>query len=358
MANDDIALAIAHLDAERFAEAEVLCRRVLMHSPYSIHATNCLGVTLGRLGRYEEAIMTLRPLAEARPDIAGVCMNFGIALRGARFFAEAELWLRKALALEPKISGAHINLGAVLADLGRNGEAIEAFRIALALDPTRAEARHMIAALEGKTPDSPSPDYVRGLFNDYADRFESDLVGTLDYRVPQALRAIAGSGPFRRALDLGCGTGLVGVAFKDCTAEIVGVDVAERMIAEARKKNIYASLHALDIADYFASDEVGAAPFDLIVAADVFIYVGKLDHVFALARAHMAPGGCFAFSVEQCATGTFALQPSGRYAHSRAYIEGLSRTHGFTVAASDTVSIRKHREGAADGLIFVLRRTT
>lgn len=357
MANDDIALAIAHLDAERFAEAEVLCRRVLMHSPYSIHATNCLGVTLGRLGRYEEAVAVLQPLAEARSDVVGISMNFGIALRGARFFAEAERWLRKALALDPKSVGVYINLGAVLADLGRNAEAIVAFREAVALDPTRAEARHMIAALEGKTPDSPSPDYVRGLFNDYADRFESDLVGTLDYRVPQALRAIVGSGPFHRALDLGCGTGLVGVAFKDCTAEIVGIDLAERMIAEARKKNIYTSLHALDILDYFASDDERARPFDLIVAADVFIYVGKLDHVFAPARAHMVPGGCFAFSVEECATGTFALQPSGRYAHSRAYIEDLARAHGFTVVASDTVSIRKHREGAADGLIFVLRRT-
>lgn len=356
MANDDIAQAIAHLDAERFAEAEVVCRRILARSPYAVHVQNCLGVVLGRTGRYEEAVIVLQPLAEARPDIPGVCMNFGIALCGARLFKEAEIWLRKALEMEPAAIGALINMGVVLADLGRNAEAIALFRKALDIDPMRAEARHMIAALEGATPDSPSLDYVRALFNDYADRFESDLVGTLGYRIPQTLRAIVGKGRFDRVLDLGCGTGLVGVAFKDCAREIVGVDVAERMIAEAAKKNIYASLHAMEIADYFASEDARRRPFDLILAADVFIYVGKLDHVFALARAHLVPKGRFVFSVEQCAAGGFALQPSGRYAHSRAYIVDLAREHGFRIAASDTVSIRKHREGMAEGLIFVLQR--
>lgn len=356
MANDDIAQAIAHLEAERFAEAEAVCRRVLARSPYSSQAKNCLGVVLGRLGRYEEAVIVLQPLAEARSDIPGVCMNFGIALCGARLFKEAEIWLRKALAIEPDSIGAHINLGAVLADLGRNAEAIAIFRKALDLDPMRAEARHMIAALEGSTPDSPSLDYVRTLFNDYAERFESDLVGTLDYRIPQILRAIVGKGRFDRALDLGCGTGLVGVAFKDCVREIVGVDLAERMIAEAAKKDIYASLHAMEIGDYFASEDARRHPFDLILAADVFIYVGKLDHVFALACAHLVPKGRFVFSVEQCVADTFVLQPSGRYAHSRAYVADLAREHGFRIAACETVSIRKHREGAAAGLVFVLQR--
>ncbi len=356
MANDDLAQAIAYLETERFAEAEAVCRRLLVNSPYSVHAKNCLGVVLGRTGRYEEAVIVLQPLAEARPDIPGVCMNFGIALCGARFFNEAEIWLRKALEIEPESVGTHINLGAVLADLGRYAEAIATFRKALDLDPARVEARHMIAALEGTTPDSPSVDYVQALFNDYAERFESDLVETLGYRIPQTLRAIVGKGPFGRVLDLGCGTGLVGVAFQDCAREIVGVDVAERMIAEAAKKNIYASLHAMEIADYFASEDARRGPFDLILAADVFIYVGKLDHVFALAHAHLTPKGRFVFSVEHCAADGFVLQPSGRYAHSRAYIVELARAHGFRIAASEKVSIRKHREGVADGLVCVLQR--
>ena len=95
-----------------------------------------------------------------------------------------------------------------------------------------------------------------------------------------------------------------------------------------------------------------AAPFDLVLAADVFIYVGKLDRLFAEVSSHMTRGGLFGFSVERLAEGDFTAQPTGRYAHSAGYVERLARTHGFSVAAREAAVIW----AGYPGNVFVLKR--
>jgi predicted TPR repeat methyltransferase len=221
----------------------------------------------------------------------------------------------------------------------------------------------MLAALEGSNPDAPPADYVRALFNDYAGRFERELTHDLGYRVPQHLRAMvvgldkaAGARRFTRALDLGCGTGLSGVAFKDVADEIVGVDLAEAMIAEARPKKLYSALFAMEIGAYLASNDAKRKPFDLVIAADVFIYVGKLDPVFATIAERMGPDGLFVFSAEDGGTEDFVLRASGRYAHGAGSIERLAREHGFKIRARETIAIRKATDGNVGGFAFVLER--
>jgi len=360
-------LAIALFQAGGTAEAEIFARRALALKPTSLDAVNILAAILGRSGRYAEAASVLRPFGERLFKFPGMCLNLGLALRGNRDFAEAAIWLRRAIDADPKIAGAHENLGTVLADLGRKDEAAAAFRAALALNPDNANARHMLAALEGINPDAPPADYVRALFNDYAGRFERELTDDLGYRVPQHLRAMVdelGGAPndakrerrFTRALDLGCGTGLSGVAFRDCVDEMVGVDLAKAMIAEARAKKLYSALFAMEIGAYLASNDARRKPFHLVIAADVFIYVGKLDHVFAALAERMAPGGLFVFSIEDGGTEDFVLRDSGRYAHGSASITRLAGAHGFKIRARDEIAIRKATDGSVDGFAFVLER--
>jgi len=353
-------LAIALYRNGATGEAEDCARRAVALKPQAVDAVNILGSILGQSGRYDEAVRTLRPLEPRLTKFPGACLTYGLALRGIRDYAAAAVWFAHAVARDPTLPDVYLNLGFVLAELDRRDEAIAALICAVERSPGSAAARHMLASLNGSNPDTPPIDYVRALFDEYAPRFERELTVDLGYRVPEILRnlvdAAAPARKFSRALDLGCGTGLSGAAIKDRAAEIVGVDVARAMIAEARAKKIYTALFAMEILAYLASNDAQRKPFDLAVAADVFIYVGNLEATFAALAARMAPTGLFAFSVESYEGDAFVLRESGRYAHGTAYIERLAAQHGFAIVSREPIAIRKAKEGHVNGLAFVLER--
>ena len=157
------------------------------------------------------------------------------------------------------------------------------------------------------------------LFDQYADKFDHALVETLRYRVPDLLLdAIQrnASGRFAHAIDLGCGTGLMGEKLRLLSDTLVGYDISAEMLRKARAKGMYDRLEKADLADL----PFAGPPAHLITAADVFMYLGRLDHAFASIAGMLAPSGLFAFSVERSdkADG-FALGETRRYAHSESY---------------------------------------
>ena len=351
-------LAIALFQTGAAGEAEQFARRAASLKPHAVDGANILASIVGQLGRYTEAVEVLRPLESRLANFPGACLTYGLALRGLRDYAAAAIWFARAIERDPALPDVYLNYGFVLAELGRRDEAAAALRNAVARAPNSAPARHMLACLDGSNPDAPPIEYVRGLFDEYAPRFERELVGDLGYRVPETLRQLietgAGNKLFTRALDLGCGTGLSGRAIKDRVVELIGVDVARAMIAEARAKNIYSSLFSMEIGAYLASNDALRKPFDLVIAADVFIYVGKLDAIFEALARRMAPKGLFAFSIESSESAPFILRESGRYAHSIGYIERLAADHGFGILAREAITIRKAKDGHVAGFAFLL----
>jgi predicted TPR repeat methyltransferase len=310
---------------------------------------------LGSEGRYEAAIAILHPIVQAAPDLLPAVMNLGLCLRGVRRGIEALACFDKALALRPDLAPAALNRAAVLMELGRTRDAIAGFERTLVLDPANADARHMLNALRGDAAAAPDDDYVRTLFDSYAASFDKDLVEALDYRIPWTLRRMAdalGRTSFARGLDLGCGTGLIAEAFAPHVAEWIGVDLAPRMIAEARRKGRYAVLQAAEIGTYLTQE---MRAFELIVAADVFVYVGALDPIFAQAKAHLRADGLFGFSVEGGTDDQVRLQPTGRFSHGRGYIERLAAEHELSIAAIEAATIRKHGKDGIPGWAVLLR---
>ena len=92
-----------------------------------------------------------------------------------------------------------------------------------------------------------------------------------------------------------------------------------------------------------------------MLAADVFIYVGALDEVFAGVRRVLEPGGRFAFSVEAAAADvSFELRPSLRYAHGEPYLRALARRHGLSWLAQRLAPLREDQGRAVAGLYVVL----
>ena len=249
--------------------------------------------------------------------------------------------------------------GHALSSLGRHNEAAEAYVEALKLGPEDPYVRHL-AATAGAIPgaDRAPAEYLRVLFDGYADRFEAHLV-SLGYRVPGLIRAaVQADGASGPVLDLGCGTGLMALVLDGLElTPFVGVDISEQMLARAGAKQLYTELHESDVMAFLRDDE---RRWPLILAADVFCYFGSLDELFAAVRARMAWDGRFIFSCELLAAdeqadrggeGQWCLGRQGRYAHAEAYIVAAATAAGCVVNRVDHEALRFEADAPVDGLI-------
>ncbi|KAG2532153.1 hypothetical protein JM18_000585 [Phytophthora kernoviae] len=248
---------------------------------------------------------------------------------------------------------------------------------------THVRSVHSLATLEGETTTkTAAPAYVAEVFDELAETFEEKLVAHLEYRVPwqlvEALQKLSPSGFIPKGstsgsewvvADIGCGTGLCGRLLRPHVKHITGVDLSPLMIEKTRAAGSYDELQTGDIVPFLKSrvDE----SLDLIISADVWIYVGALEDVFALsARKLCASTGWFAFSVElmpppQSTTTSppagdvavgFRLAPSGRFQHSLGYIASLAERSGFIIVLQEEISVRKESGEAIPGRIYILQR--
>jgi predicted TPR repeat methyltransferase len=274
--------------------------------------------------------------------------------------AAAELF-EQALERAPNWSAAWFALGETREKLDDLQAAAQAFRETLVADPTDAQGAMARLALigGGETPGALPEAYVARLFDDYAPRFDRHLIKNLGYRAPaliaEGLSAVAPGRRFVSALDLGCGTGLMGEALRDRADHLAGVDLSGAMIAKAHERGAYDRLVVSD-----ASAMLGREPpqiFDLIVAADALVYFGDLAPLFAAVVTALTADGLFAFSVETCAGDGFKLEPTMRFAHSRSYVETTAREVGLRPLLIQPASTRREAGRDAPGLICVFEQT-
>lgn len=220
--------------------------------------------------------------------------------------------------------------------------------------PDEAVRRFHDAVARGETPRTQPAALVAELFDGLAGRFEKHLVGRLQYRVPHRVADIVlGRHPQRKLdlLDLGCGTGLLGLCLGRIDGELAGVDLSARMLDQAQPLGIYGRLRQGD-----ALEELRDAPeqsYDCIAACDVFIYVGDLSDLIPAAFRALRPGGVLIFSCEEAdpSEGELCLRESGRYAHSRTSVADLCREAGFANCAFEDIALRLEADRAIAGYI-------
>ena len=342
-------------ELERLEEAEASYKQAIaLKADFTLAYSN-LGVTYMQLGKLEEAEASYKQAIALKADFAEAHNNLGVTLKKLHRLEEAEASYKQAIALKPDFAEAHNNLGSALRELGRLKDAEISFKKAIAVKPDYGEARHMLAALTGETTATAPRDYVENIFDNYAARFENSLVKDLEYKTPKSIAEIIVKDSkvelLGSILDLGCGTGLFGLEIKEFCQHLEGIDLSKKMLREAKKKNIYNKLIREDIVVYLSKANLN---FDYFVFVDVFIYIGDLSEILRLIKNRNKKGGKIVFSTEEYNGTGYFLEQSGRYSHSKKYIESLCKKFDYKLSHFEIQNIRKEKNHFITGGLYLL----
>lgn len=385
-------------EAGEWSRAEALFVESLRHVPGRPSTLANLALVHHRLGRPAQALAAVEQALEAAPDDAAACFHRAQLLQQLERPFDALAAYERLLALDATHGMAWQQRGSLLKDMGRLNEAAECFRQALAHGADAELNRYFLASVEAarptigpgvqpaigpsapsagtagggpaetpalEAPASAPKHYVEALFDSYAQGFDEHLVGQLGYRTPWLLAQLLGvqeGGPpsagaprWRSALDLGCGTGLLGPLLAPHCEAIDGIDLSSLMLQKARALGCYRHLVHGDVVEHLRSTP---ERHDLVAAADVFVYIGELQPVFEGVARVLQPAGHFAFSVEEAAhtTPAWELRASSRYAHSEAYLRELAARCGFAVHSVSRTVLRHEQRQPIGGLLVLLAR--
>ncbi len=276
---------------------------------------------------------------------------------GRRDLEAATDLMRQALELAPDWAECQFTLAEALVIMGDNAAAIETFKSYLKLDPADSMGAHAKLVLLGEAPATAElpPAYVERLFDQYAPRFEKALIEGLKYSAPERIAAALSQRfpeqRFTRALDLGCGTGLMGAAIRASVDHLDGIDLSDGMLAQAKRKNLYDALTRQDMAAALAGK---TAAYDLILAADVFVYAGDLSSVTDQAYTALTTGGVIAFTVQAISDSDYRLGQDQRFSHSEDYLRRiLARFSNIEIIPG---SFRKDRDKDVPGFLVIAEK--
>jgi len=319
-------------------------------------AHNNLGLAFYELDQVDAAVESYKKALAIKPDYAEVNYNLGNALNDLGQLDDAVKSYEKALAIKPDYAEAHNNLGNVLKDLGQLDDAVKSYERAIAIKPDYLVPQHMINALTGNTSTEPPKEYVKNLFDDYAEGFDDSLIKQLGYKLPFLMKElILKLGPlrnkFEKVIDLGCGTGLTGIELRDISNNLTGIDISSNMVAKTRELDVYDRLIEGDVVDILSSSK---EKYDLFIALDVFIYIGELTKMFKTVRQCCNKNALFIFSIETQEEDGYSLLKSARYSHSEGYILKTASV-AFKVIYSQEVNLRKEKEVWIKGKIFIMQ---
>ena len=347
----------AHYEAQSWDEAGAALERSLALDPRQSNAWFRLGNVREEQGRNDlEAAACFEKAVALDPMHARAWNNLGSAQERLGQGEQAVASYRKAMQADPELAPACLNLGRLAGTRGDHALAAECFKAGLARHPGDPTFEHLAAASMGRSTAQAPAGYVTNLFDGIARQFERHLVHDLEYKVPESLagRVLPDLKAGAHVIDLGCGTGLVGMALAPAGARIVGIDLSERMLEIAGQRAAYAKLERGELVEVLA--QVPAASVQAVLAADVFIYVGDLTAVFAAVARVLAPRGLFAFSVEGIDGSDYKLQPTGRYAQSPDYLRTLAAQVGLEERSLEPTLIRREGRGHAEGWLALFAR--
>jgi len=327
--------------------------RALQLNPTHYLSLYNLGLLYRENKEHKKALFCFSKCTEVNPKAYESYYQLGIVNQEMLRHAEAEAYFSSAMTLAPDVAEVQYDYATLLHQLGKKDEALHHYQNVLNLKPQHEAALYMVGTLTQQKGITGAPrSYLEMLFNQYAPHYDHHLENILKYQAPkliaEQLKPLLNEGEKKKILDLGCGTGLCGVYLKPYASELIGIDLAPKMVAASKAKNLY---DKLIVGDALLELQAFKAYFDLIVAADVLIYFGDLSRFFAVARSSLKTGGCFIFTVECGKKSEYELCPTGRFQHSEGYLKALASQQGFDDILITKITTRQQDTEAVEAYL-------
>lgn len=342
---------------DKYEAALVACKKANELKPNDPEINYSLGLQYEKLGQYPSARHCFNQASLLDKSSIRYPLVLARVFALERNFTEAIALYKSVIDKDASFVESYSSLGKIYIEIGETDLAIEYFKKILAIESDHLTANYYLAELDPAYADKKSQSlFIEKLFDGYANSFESDLVNKLHYQTPKliyetAIENISNSTELV-VFDLGCGTGLCGQLFRRHAARLVGVDLSPKIIEKARDKNVYDELY---IDELTAVLEKENDDIDLILAADVFVYIGDLTAVFNAVKAVIKPEGLFVFSVEDKDGESYQLRSTGRFSHSIDYIKTLAARVGLMVMSHTSCVLRKEYGAEVPGVVYVLK---
>ena len=387
-------LGVIALKRNQGQDAITYFTKALCLNSKHIFARHNIAATFIHYDRFENALVHYRLLLEQTPNDVECLYHIGICEMALGHPEEARAYFERVLKENPEHIAALTNIAAIYHRLEARTKAYAYLEKAIAIAPEDANIQHMLDAFGGGKIEAPTrPRYALHLFNNYASFYEGHMQNTLHYAIPSYLQERIDTLPqFEHVLDLGCGTGLIGMVIAPLAKHMTGVDIAPKMLEEARKKNIYQELIVSDISDFLTKMDIDSSPsqrtsfqtykkcqdqgalcassgvdwgvnaqrskqcnadidvlrkspiYDCIIAMDVFPYIGDLESIFHSMMQKVQPKGYILYSTEINDLGTWKLETTGRFSHAPDYIQKLADSYGFQITEQQKIVGRLHHE--------------
>lgn len=389
-------LGLLHFDAGKPENAVVLIRKSLENNGRNAAAYNNLGNILKLSERPDEALEAYVRAVEVEPRHEDAWSNINVMLEGATNNDDLLPILTEIVRLDPDNPNAWHNYGLslmlagrrdeaadalerclefgadvwsdpiwharVLCALGRQDRAIEHLESMAAADPDNTVVRYQLAAVRGDDMDQAPEDYVKTHFDSFSDSFD-EVLKNLGYRAPELVAeevAVLAAGrpePFADVVDLGCGTGLCGPLIRAHCERLTGIDLSPGMLQKAAGLEVYDFLVEGELVGFLNSDL--PTRFDLAVCVDTLCYLGDLQPFMRALCAALKPGGVQIASVEHLADPSgpdYRVDPTGRYAHTPAYLRNCAENAGLVYESEKPVVLRQELGKEVHGLVFHVRK--
>jgi len=357
-------LGMIYFQTGQFERAQYLLGEALRLDPDFIDGLRVRGAALMHLKRYPAALACFDHALSINPDYIEALVNRATVFLETKRTDDALAGFDRVLALDADNAIAWNNRGNVFVAMRRFEEAALCYDRALAIQPglPTAENNRFLVLLELHRI-SRIPDFaLREMFDGVASRFDKLMVDGLGYSGHLHVRTLADRvlPPRTRPLhilDLGCGTGLVGEAFKDLAAggRLDGVDLAPRMIAAARSRGIYDELILDDLETVLAAQ---GPQYDLIVSADTMIYLGDLAPTFFGAANRLVTGGFYIFACESKTGDGWEQTPAKRFRHSENYLREVAARAGLSFVALMECTLRSESAEPVAGFAVALQKSS
>lgn len=350
-------LGLALLDYGLTDKAIEHLRTTILTDPEHKEAYHNLGAIFIERGQLQAALKYYLRLAQIEAGF-DCYYNLGVIYMYQDHHDDAIQYFQQALEMEPGNTAILNNLGAIYIKKGQHEKAAPYYEQVLQQQPDNSEASHLLRAIkQDSTPEFTPTTYTKNLFNQYAPYYDQHLKTYLHYKAPQQVfdavnEQMNDPDPKWRVLDIGCGTGLSGEPFRKPAKELIGVDIAPKMIEIAQDKELYDQLYCGDLT-HIMSD---LYHFDVILAVDVVSYIGEIDRFLQTVHKALGPDGLLAFTTEKSLHYPYRLTRHARFAHHKDYIEKLINQNGLQLDRRDNIVLREQKRTPVEGHLFIARQ--